>query len=137
MVFCQNTGKGMVAKGYEALLMGGTMVKKERSEVLRGMTGRRKTGCGNVYVTINEDEDTQSLVECLITIGKSGGCARSWGEALGRLISMNLRLGGSIDEIIKQLQGIGCHKPHLETLSCPDGIAKILIGRQEGLEKKK
>lgn len=112
------------------------MTKKERGDVLKGVTGRRKTGCGNVYVTINEDEESQSLVECLITIGKSGGCARSWGEALGRLISMNLRLGGSIDEIIKQLQGIGCHKPHLETMSCADGIAKILMKRQEGIDKK-
>jgi len=108
------------------------MAKKERAEVLKGMTGRKKTGCGNVYVTLNEDQEGSALVECLITIGKSGGCARAWGEALGRLISMVLILGGSLDDITKQLLGIGCHRPHLDAKSCPDAISQIFVQRQEG-----
>ena len=104
-------------------------VKRERPEVLHGETIRMQTGCGPLYVTINEDE--QGPFEVFNTMGKAGGCVASQTEAIGRLASLALRSGVSIDEIIKQLGGIRCHRPFgfgkNQVLSCSDAVAKALL----------
>jgi len=60
-----------------------------RKQKLSGATYRTKTGCGNLYVTINEDCGV--AVEVFATMGKTGGCADSQIETIGRLISLGLR----------------------------------------------
>ncbi|GAB4389918.1 MAG: hypothetical protein Kow0025_18420 [Thermodesulfovibrionales bacterium] len=52
-------------------------------------TFKRKTGCGNLYVTIGEVEGKP--FEVFINIGKGGVCAHSMCEAIGRLVSWGLR----------------------------------------------
>jgi ribonucleoside-diphosphate reductase alpha chain len=88
-----------------------------------------KTGCGHLYVTINEDE-TGRPFEVFTNIGKAGGCASSQAEAIGRLISLALRSNIEPDEIINQLKGISCHQPSWteggKILSCSDAIAKAI-----------
>lgn len=105
------------------------MTKKERPEVLRGATRKIKTGCGNLYITINEDENG-APIEIFCKLGKTGGCAASQLEAIGRLISMSLRSGYELDDMIKQLTGIACHQPvgfgTNKVSSCADGVAKCL-----------
>ena len=102
---------------------------RKRPDSLRGKTIRMNTGCGNIYVTINEDENGQ-IFELFTSMGKAGGCASSQSEALGRLISLSLRSNIEHEEIIKQLKGISCHQPVWEAggkiLSCSDAIAKAL-----------
>jgi len=103
---------------------------KERKEVLYGQTQKVKTGCGSLYITINKDEDGKPI-EIFMRLGKAGGCASSQSEALGRLLTMLLRLGASIPQIVKQLRGIGCHQPifvsdGIKNLSCADGVAQTL-----------
>ena len=104
-------------------------VKRERPEVLHGETIRMQTGCGPLYVTINEDEN--GPFEVFNTMGKAGGCVASQTEAIGRLVSLALRSGVSEDEIIKQLGGIRCHRPFgfgkNQVLSCSDAVAKALL----------
>ncbi|GAQ94567.1 ribonucleoside-diphosphate reductase alpha chain [Thermodesulfovibrio aggregans] len=102
---------------------------RKRPEVLKGVTRLMKTGCGNLYVTINKDQE-EKLFEVFTNIGKAGGCAASQAEAIGRLISLALRSGIEPEEIVKQLKGISCHAPvwsgNGKITSCSDAIAKAI-----------
>ncbi len=93
-----------------------------------GVTHRIRTGEGTLYITINHDED--GLCEIFTTIGKAGGNAAAQAEAISRLISLSLRSGMDVTEIIKQLKGISGPNPVWENgqliLSTPDAIGKAL-----------
>jgi len=102
---------------------------RPRPAVIEGHTVRMKTGCGNLYVTINEDEQGNPF-ELFNHIGKAGGCAASQSEAIGRLISYAFRSGSRVEPIVEQLKGISCHS-HVwgeegKILSCADAIGKAL-----------
>ena len=105
-----------------------TQQPKPRPMVVSGVTRKISTGCGNLYVTMNEDET--GLFEVFARLGKAGGCADAQLEAIGRLISLSLRSGLKTDSIIKQLKAIRCPSPLLARggplLSCPDAVAKAL-----------
>jgi len=109
-----------------------------RPEVLKGKTKRVKTGCGFLYVTVNETEGNPIEVFC--RLGKAGGCASSQTESLGRLVSMILREGGKVEEVVDQLRGISCHQPNglgpSKILSCADGVAKVLTEWVEDKDPK-
>ncbi|GAB4261296.1 vitamin B12-dependent ribonucleotide reductase [Deferrisoma sp.] len=99
--------------------------KRDRPLVLTGKTYQMQTGCGLLYVTINEDE--QGLFEVFTTMGKAGGCAASQCEAIGRLVSLAWRSGVKPEPVVRQLRGISCHKPAgfgpNRVLSCADALA--------------
>ena len=102
--------------------------KKERPKALRGATYQMETGCGPLYITINEDNN--GLFELFTTMGKAGGCAASQCEAIGRLVSLAWRSGVQARQAIKQLIGITCHKPAgfgaNRITSCADAVAKAI-----------
>lgn len=111
---------------------------RPRPEVTRGITIKRKTGEGNLYVTINEDEHGEPF-ELFATLGKAGGCMAAMTEAIARLVSLALRAGVDVDEIRKQLRGISCHpawNDGVKVLSSPDAVAQAieLYERQKGRE---
>ncbi len=105
------------------------IVPRKRPEVLTGQVRLMKTGCGNLYVTITEDEHG-NIFELFTSMGKAGGCAGSQAEAIGRLVSLALRSNIEPEEIMKQLKGISCHEPSWaeggRILSCSDAIGKAL-----------
>ena len=93
-----------------------------------GITRRMRTGEGQLYITINQDNN--GLCEVFTTIGKAGGNAAAQSEAISRLISLALRSGIDPNAIVKQLKGISGPNPTWEDgrliLSTPDAIGKAL-----------
>ncbi len=104
---------------------------KERPETLEGFTTKMKTGMGHLYVTVTEYEGRP--FEVFATIGKSGRSTAAKAEAVGRLVSLALRAGVKVADIVKQLKGIGGEYPVFQpgglVLSIPDAIARILEKR--------
>jgi len=102
--------------------------KRERPKALKGQTHQMQTGCGPLYITINEDDT--GLFELFTTMGKAGGCAASQSEAIGRMVSLAWRSGVQARQVVKQLLGISCHCPsgfgENRVTSCADAVAKAI-----------
>ncbi len=108
------------------------IMPKIRPEVVCGTTTKFATGCGNLYVTINCDENGKPF-EVFTQMGKAGGCAASQLEAIGRLVSLSLRSNLDVKSIIEQLRGIRCPSPSWEKgvriFSCADAISRVIERR--------
>jgi len=117
----QTTGKKRIEVSH--------IVPRPRPAVTIGTTTKITTGCGNLYVTINEDEQRLPF-EVFMQMGKAGGCAMSQLEAIGRLLSLALRSGIDTNVIVEQLKGIRCPSPSWEKggriFSCSDAIARVV-----------
>ncbi|MBA4372927.1 MAG: ribonucleoside-diphosphate reductase, adenosylcobalamin-dependent [Thermodesulfovibrio sp.] len=124
-----STGRTKQEPGAEAVPTQMKIVPRKRPENIKGDTRHMKTGCGNIYVTVNSDEHGQ-LFELFTHMGKAGGCASSQAEAIGRLVSLALRSNIEPEVIVKQLKGITCHNqawaPGGKITSCSDAIAKAV-----------
>jgi ribonucleoside-diphosphate reductase alpha chain len=126
-----------------AALEGGMMKQpavRSRPHTLRGVTRKIDSPLGDMYVTINEDEDARPF-EVFVALGKAGGPAMADAEAIGRLISLALRSGISMRAIHKQLRGISSDRavgfgPN-KVLSSPDAIAQVIekyLEEKEGIQ---
>lgn len=110
---------------------------RPRPDVITGRTQKILTGYGALYVTVNEDD--QGLFEVFAQIGRGGGYTASFTEGIARLVSLCLRSGVPVDEIIDQLEGIRSPRIALDhgerVYSIPDAIAKAIkrhLGAQKG-----
>ncbi len=131
----------------------GTEVEKEyvslaearngRPRTLTGVTKKLQTGHGPLYVTMNDDEFGPR--ECFIVLGKPGGTAAAFSDALGRMISLAEKHGAKPAEIVHQLRGIQDGHPAgfgpNAILSVPDGVAKAMaenyLVEEDPAEKEK
>lgn len=106
-----------------------------RPPMVEGVTYQTKTPVGEAFITINHNEKKEPF-EVFITIGKSGSDIAAMAEALGRMISLNLRLHNGansrerIRQIIAQLSGIGGARSigfgKERVRSLPDALSKVL-----------
>ena len=104
-----STGEGFADASSlgEATEPTGYLTPRDRPRTTQGITERVRTGHGNMYVTINFDEESKPF-ELFGTLGKSGGCDSAQLEAISRLVSLALRSGVDPRHIIEQLRGITC-----------------------------
>lgn len=109
---------------------------RSRPDVVYGFTQKINTGHGVLYLTINEVDGKP--FEVFATIGKSGRSVTAKAEAIGRLVSLALRSGVDVEDIVLQLEGIGGERPVFREkglhLSLPDAIAWALRNRYLGGE---
>ncbi|MBD3232263.1 MAG: vitamin B12-dependent ribonucleotide reductase [candidate division Zixibacteria bacterium] len=117
-----------VSKEEEEKLPSRRRTIEPRPQVLTGITEKIKTGYGVLYVTINMLDGKP--FEVFAQIGKSGHSTMADTEAMGRLVSLALRSGIGVNDIIDQLRGIGGATQVFENgglvKSIPDAIAKVL-----------
>lgn len=109
--------------------------KKPRPRRLPGYTIVVDTPLGKTFVTINENGGKQPF-EVFVNTAKAGSETAAVSEAIGRLISYNLRLASPVPprerllEIWRQLAGIGGGRPlgfgRNRVRSLPDGVARAL-----------
>ena len=103
------------------------IVPRQRPEIATGFTEKVKIGCGNLYVTVNYDEN--GICEVFTNTGRAGGCP-SQSEATARLVSIALRSGIDHKYIVEQLKGIRCpstiRQKGLKVMSCPDAIGRLI-----------
>src|SRR5436190_12668732 len=120
-------------------------VIRPRPHSLKGSTYRTDTPIGTAFITVNETPDDDPF-EVFVQVGKGGSDTMAVAEALGRLISLVLRLPSPLsaqrrlEEVISQLSRIGGGQPTgfgpAKILSLPDALARTLgehmgIGRGE------
>ena len=113
----------------------GPSVVKPRPHSLSGRTYRAETPIGTAFITVNETDDLEPF-EVFVQVGKGGSDTMAVAEALGRLISLTLRLPSPmspqrrLEEIISQLSRIGGAQPlgfgKGKVLSLPDALARTL-----------
>ena len=109
--------------------------KKPRPRALKGYTYSIETPLGKAFVTINENGGGQPF-EVFINTAKAGSETAAHSEAIGRLISYNLRILSPVEPrerlriILDQLAGIGGGRSLgfgiNRVRSLPDGISKAL-----------
>jgi ribonucleoside-diphosphate reductase alpha chain len=103
--------------------------KRARPDKLRSTSMRKETPLGTMFVHISEDDRAQPF-DVFISLGKAGGSAMADAEALGRMVSLALRSGIPLPEIVRQLRGISSDRavglgPN-KVLSMPDAVGIAL-----------
>ncbi len=105
----------------------GAFTPRPRPAITKGFTEKVKIGCGNLYITVNYDEN--GICEVFTNTGRTGGCP-SQSEATARLVSIALRSGLRTEVLIEQLKGIRCpstiRQQGMSVTSCPDAIARTI-----------
>jgi len=117
----------------------GKLKPRKRPTETKGTITKVNTGCGSLYITVAYDE--KGIFEVFSTLGKSGACAVAQLEAICRLITVALRSGVDLSQVVKQLRGIRCPSISWEggksILSCSDAIASVLEKHVDGEDRPK
>lgn len=108
---------------------------KPRPAVVHGSTYQIETPMGQAYITINTNGGEQPL-EVFVNVGKAGSDVTAMAEAMGRLISLVLRVASPISpmerahRVASELIGIGGARSlgfgENRVRSLPDAVAKAI-----------
>ncbi len=118
-------------------------IPRNRPSSLRSSTTRLNTELGELYITVAVDENDRPY-EVFGRLGKGGSFQSGVTELVCRLVSLHLRRGTPLREIVGQCRDIQEMQPFFnvtpEGASVPvlgigDGIAHLLEEHQEGEEK--
>lgn len=111
------------------------MLKRPRPKRLQGSTYRKDTPLGSAYITVNSDERNEPF-EVFLNVGKAGSEVAAVSEAIGRLVSLVLRMPASLPPterlrwVMDEMAGIGGGRPlgfgANRVRSLPDGVAQVL-----------
>ncbi len=130
-----NVGVGKKKEQTPVPALGGNATIKPRPHSLHGTTYRMETPIGTAFITVNEIAAGDPF-EVFLQVGKGGSDTMAVAEALGRLISLTLRMPSPLspqrrlEEVISQLSRIGGAQPvgfgPSKVLSLPDALARCL-----------
>ena len=106
-----------------------------RPKKLVGSTYKIKTPVGTAFVVVNSD-DLGNPFEVFVNVGKAGTHVTADAEAIGRLVSLSLRVPSVLparsvaEAVVEQLAGIGGAESvgfgNGKVRSLADGVAKVL-----------
>ena len=109
--------------------------KRKRPYLLDGYSYKKETPLGTAYVSINSTEDSEPF-EVFINISKCGSDVAAVSEAMGRLVSLMLRMPSTLTPterlqcVSDEMSGIGGGRSlgfgNDRVRSLPDGIAQVL-----------
>ncbi len=122
------------------------VTKRPRPTTLHGVTYRKDTPLGTAYITVNSDEREEPF-EVFLNVGKAGSEVSAVSEAMGRLVSLVLRMPASLPPterlrwVMDEMAGIGGGRPMgfgaKRVRSLPDGIAQVLADHLSDLPPTK
>jgi ribonucleoside-diphosphate reductase alpha chain len=108
---------------------------RPRPDICRGVTVKKATPVGTAFVTMNDDEAGHPF-EVFVETGKTGSDIKAMAEAMGRLMSLVLRLASpltpreKVQQIVNQVRGIGGARTlgfgKDRVRSLPDAVAQAL-----------
>lgn len=111
------------------------VIKRPRPQRLAGSTYRKDTPLGPAYITVNSDERDEPF-EVFLNVGKAGSDVAAVSEAIGRLVSLVLRMPATLPPserlrwVMDEMAGIGGGRPlgfgANRVRSLPDGVAQVL-----------
>jgi len=114
------------------------MLPRGRPETTFGQTTRKRIGfCGKIYVTVNKEitaDGEERVCEVFTSVGEEGCPPLS--NALAKIISISIRAGVDINEIVEKLREEKCPScimhPETTVLSCTDFIGQELAKAATG-----
>ena len=107
-----------------------TATTRQRPRSLPSTTTRLQTEMGSLFVTVSVDENGEPF-EVFGWLGKGGSFQHGVTELACRLISLHLRRGTPLEEVIDQCQGIAEMQPYHNVL--PDGTSVPVLGLGDGI----
>ena len=107
-----------------------TETKRTRPRSLPSTTTKLTTEYGSLFLTVSVDEDGEPF-EVFGFLGKGGSFPHGVTELACRLVSLHLRRGTPLEEVIDQCQGIAEMQPFWNRL--PDGESVPVLGLGDGI----
>ncbi len=125
----EQQAKNTAAPAQEVEQVAAMQQEWKRDRLLTGQTMKVKLQEGSLYVTANFD--STSMREVFINLGKSGSEEKSYTEAIGKLVSRYLQIGGNVQDVVDSLKGIRSSTSltwdkGMKYYSVPDAIGKSL-----------